>query len=515
MNWKHYLGITLISGVILAFAASFQAAPGYMDAEYYYSMGLRIASGQGLSEPFLWNYLSEVEAIPHPGFSYWMPMPAFLSAAGIWITGLKSFLGAKFVHVVLAALIPALTMKVTKELTENSAAAILAGLLAVFPVFYGIFLITTDSFAITILLGGLFFLLTRQKSRSISFLGLGFIAGLMHLSRADGLIWLIAGLYCALKASKQREIALAAVFGGYLVGMTPWFIRNLLVLGQILPSGLASAFWLREYNDLFIYSPAGLTYQNWISRGARAILGSYLDAGVANLRTAILIQGQIILAPFILLGSWEHRRDVGLRAAFLVWVCLLLLMSFVFPFAGERGGFFHSSAAFQTMIWGLAACGFIKVIAWGVDKRSWVRSKAGVVFGSVLVVMVAVAAVFTFSTRVIGENGEGPVWNDTSLKAKDIDTFLNELGLEEDELVLINNPPGLYSATGRSSIVIPAGGLEDLLSAGNKFGAYYLLLEENHPPELNDLYENPEKVDRLLYLGQVNDALVFQFTDNK
>lgn len=515
MNWKHYLGITLVSGIILVIAASFQAAPGYMDAEYYYGMGLRIATGQGLSEPFLWNYLSEVESIPHPGFLYWMPMPAFISAVGIWITGLKSFLGAKLVHVILAALIPALTMKVTQEFTKNTTAAILAGLLAVFPAFYGIFLITTDSFGITILLGGLFFLISRQKEKLISFLGLGFVVGLMHLSRADGLIWLVAGTYCAIRAPKQRGIALAGVFAGYLLGMAPWFVRNLLVAGQILPSGITGAFWLHEYNDLFIYSPASLTYQNWASRGARVILGTYLDAGISNLKTAVLIQGQIILAPFVLLGSWENRRDFGLRAAFLVWVCILLLMSLVFPFAGERGGFLHSSAAFQTMIWGLAASGFNRVIAWGVEKRSWVRSKAGIVFGSVLVVMVAVAAIFIFSDRVIGENLERPIWNESSHKSKDIDSFLDELGVDENDLVMINNPPGLYSASGRSSIVIPAGGLEDLLSASNKYGTNYLILEENHPLELNDLYEDPEKSDRLLFLGKVNDALVFQFTNDQ
>ena len=52
-----------------------------MDAEYYYGMGLRIAQQGVLTEPFLWNYLHPVNGLPHPGFTYWMPLPAFLAAA--------------------------------------------------------------------------------------------------------------------------------------------------------------------------------------------------------------------------------------------------------------------------------------------------------------------------------------------------------------------------------------------------------------------------------------------------
>jgi hypothetical protein len=513
MTWKHYLGITLISVILLAFSAYFQTAPGYMDAEYYYSLGLRIASGQGLSEPFLWNYLSAVETIPHPGFSYWMPMPAFLSAVGIWITGLKTFVGAKAVHVLLAVFIPALTMKVTQEITENSSAAILAGLLAVFPVFYRKFIITTDSFAIIILLGGLFYLLSRRNDRLVNFIGIGLIAGMIHLSRADGLVWLIAGMFCAVRAPKNKHLALISVVGGYLISMAPWFVRNLDVFGKILPSGLTGAFWFREYNDLFTYSTSRLTYQNWASRGAQAILRNYLDAGIANLKTALFVQGQILLAPFVVLGSWKHRRDTGLQAAFLVWLGIFLIMSVVFPFAGLRGGFLHSSAAFQVLVWSMAGSGFFIMIDWGVDKRDWTKSKAGTIFGGVLVVMIALASFYLFSNNVIGSDITNPIWNKSNHDAKEIALYLEELNPAENDLVMINNPPGFYAASGKSSIVIPSGGLENLLLAGNAFGARYLILEENHTQELNDLYENPEIDKRLLFLGQVNGALIFQLPE--
>lgn len=512
MTWKHYLGITIVFLIILAGLASLQSAPGYMDAEYYFSMGLRIAAERSMSEPFIWNYLSGVETIPHPGFSYWMPLPAFLSALGIWISGLRTFTGARLVHILLASLVPALVMKVTWEETRNSSAGILAGLLALFPVFYNIFLGTTDSFAGVMLLGGLFFLLTKTGDKPGRFIFLGIIAGFMHLSRADGLIWVIVGLFFAVRAPEKRLPAILGVIGGYLVIMGPWYARNWIAIGRLMPSGLSGAFWFKEYDDLFIYSSTSLSYDSWISQGISAIFKTSLEAGLANLKTAVLVQGQIILAPFILIGAWKHRRTPGVQAIFLGWFCVFVIMSLIFPFAGMRGGYLHSSSAFQPLIWCFAASGFFVVIDWGVDVRNWSRSKAGKVFGSVLVSMVAVSAMFVFSSRVVGGDLKRPIWNDSYLAAQDIVVNLDGYGFN-DELVMINNPPGFYAATGRSSVVIPSSGIDDVLQAGEEYGVRYLVLEMNHPRELNDLYQNPGLEYRLEYLGTHNDAIIFRFPE--
>ena len=59
----------------------FQDAPGYMDADYYYAIGLRLNRGYGFSEPFLWNYLDNPNGIPHPSNTYWMPLPSVLASS--------------------------------------------------------------------------------------------------------------------------------------------------------------------------------------------------------------------------------------------------------------------------------------------------------------------------------------------------------------------------------------------------------------------------------------------------
>ena len=513
MNWKYYLALFSFCLLVCILLAGFQTAPGYMDAEYYYSMGLRIASGRGFTEPFVWNYLTPVDSIPHPGFAYWMPVPAFVSAAGMWITGMDSFAGAKLLHILLAACLPVISMKIAWELTRKASAAVLAGCLAVFPAFYSVFLGTTDSFGITMLLGGIFLLLARTGDNPWKYLGLGGLAGLMHLTRADGLLWLIAGSYCSLFARKNKIGLTLGVIAGYLVVMAPWFGRNFALYGDLMPPGTSRALWLQTYNDLFNFNPGSLTFRNWISQGWTAILGNYQAAALANLKNMLLVQGQVILTPLMAIGAWKVRRDRAVQGVFLVWISIFLLMSLVFPFAGIRGGYTHSAASFQPLLWALAGSGFSAVICWGVKRRDWTEKKASTVFGSALVLLIAISSLFIFHSRVIGRDFQEPQWQRSFQRAINISEGLNKWNAGPDDLILINNPPGYYAATGRSSIVIPNGGLEELLAAGEAYQAKYLVLESNHPRGLKELYADPEKEPRLRFLGQVNDALIFQIPE--
>jgi len=510
MDRKKYIWAFLIGLAIFSLYLIKVEVPGYMDGEYYYGMGLRIASGEGWSEPYIWNFISDAEVVPHPGFTYWMPGPALITALGIWITGLKTFTGGRAIHLLIASILPALTIKTTHELTRDKSASLLAGLFAAFPAFYNIYLGTTDSFAITMLLGGIFYLISRDQENRVGFFSLGVIAGLMHLSRADGLIWVVAGAYCALKARKTKGMMLLLVFSGYLIAMAPWFGRNLAAIGQIMPSGVSRSFWLTEYNDLFSYPPDRLTFGYWFSQGIPAILGNSMKALSANLKTALLVQGQIILGPFVIIGAWKKRRDTGVQAAFLAWFSILALMSLVFPFAGLRGGFLHSGAALQILFWALAASGFFTAIEWGVEKRNWIKSKAGKVFGGALVVMVALASVAIYYDRVIGDNFSYPRWNYSYQETNQIATYLDKLGVESSDLVLINNPPGLYAASHRQSVVIPNGGTDDLLLVGKKFGIEYLVLEKNHPDLLDGLYNNPDSESNFEFLGDMGQAKIFR-----
>ncbi len=509
MTWKNYLLVVGVSlPVILAFSV-FQSAPGYMDAEYYYTMGLRIAVNKVFSEPFIWNFLTGSTQIPHPGFTFWMPMPALISALSIFLTGLKTFQGAKLAFIVIASLIPAVTMKIAFELTNDKQTAILAGLLACFPVFYSSFLGTTDSFGFLMILGSFYFLGFQKNEKFTKYIGVGLIAGLINLTRADGLLWLLSGGIVVLLSSKQKIQSLVGLMLGFLVIMTPWYIRNWIVLGEIMPSGTTRMFWLTDYNDMFSYQPSFLTFTHWIQQGFPTIARNILNAGLMNLKTSLIVQGQIILVPLAAAGIRKYWREMGVKAMTLSWVMIFGVMTVVFPFAGSRGGFFHSGAALQPLIWVLAASGMHIFLIWGKNYRGWIKNQAELFLGGGLLVLLAWMTVFTLFNRVIGDDITQPKWNHSLEVSKEIGSKIEQMGFSDTDLVMINDPPGYFVAMGNSAVVIPDGGVDVLRKAALDFGVKIIALESNHPELLTELYLDPENESRLEFLGSENGVHFF------
>ena len=180
--------------------AVFIRNPGYMDAAYYYAGGIRLASGEGFSEMILWNYLDDPSGLPHPSHGYWMPLTSIISAAGMKILGDLRFNAGQMGFILIAGLLPPVTGAIAYSFTRRKVSAFFAGFLAAFPGFYAPFLVTTDSFGIYALLGGVFFLLLgcytdkincQVPRRFFILFSIGVIIGLMHLTRTDGVIWFI------------------------------------------------------------------------------------------------------------------------------------------------------------------------------------------------------------------------------------------------------------------------------------------------------------------------------------
>ena len=512
MNWKGFLVISLLSAAVLGVIAAFQAAPGYMDAEYYYGMGLRIANLGEFSEPFIWNYLIGVEAIPHPGFTYWMPLPALVAAFGMWISGILSFSAAKIGMIAVAALVPAVVMGITYRLTKDQLSAWLAGLLAIFPAFYSIFLTTTDSFGIMMLLGGIYLLTALGEESWRSFLVLGILTGLLHLTRAEGMLWFAGGFLLVWKTRLGKVRMAAWLIAGYLLIMGPWFIRNLMAVGEMLPGASSRVLWLREYDELFLLNSKDLTIAYWLSQGPRQILANIGSALWANIKTLVFVQGQLVLFPLILFGLKVNWKNAAIRALVWTWGLIFLLMSAVFPFAGMRGGYLHAGAGLQPLFWMLAVTGFMELIRVAAEKRDWKPKKAEALFGVGLLVILMLGSGFLYKGRVVGPDPENPLWNASDLTAREVDQTLQDLDLEG--LVMINNPPGFYVSTGRSSIVIPSGGISEVLQAAKLFSVEVIVLEPNHPASLDSIYQDPSKAQGLEFLTSNDGIRYFKVTED-
>jgi hypothetical protein len=73
-------------------------------------------------------------------------------------------------------------------------------------------------------------------------------------------------------------------------------------------------------------------------------------------------------------------------------------------------------------------------------------------------------------------------------------------------VVCVNNPPGFHLASGLPAVVIPNGDVDSLGAVVEAFGAGWVLLDANHPPELADLYARPDSLPWLDWRATLEDV---------
>ncbi len=484
-------------------AASQQASPGYMDAAYYYSGGQRLADGHGFTEQVLWNYLADPAGLPHPSHAYWMPLTSIVIAASQWLLPfLPPFRAAQAGQVALALLAVFLAYRLALALTGEVRHARTAALLAAFSGFYAPFLPAADSFGLVMALGAAFLLSLHQLAGKPGpgWAGLGALAGLLYLARADGLLWLgLAGL-CALwlappPGGRARLAAGLWVTLGFGLLAGPWLARNFITFGTLLSPGGGQALWLLDYNELFSYPAAQLTPARWLAAGPAVWLTNIRLALGNNLQSVLAVNGLILLGPLaVWAAARQWRAQPAVRAGALVYGLLFLALTFVFPLPGYRGGFFHASAALMPLVWALAPLGLAQAAeayaAWrGRPARPFLRLFTALGLGvAFLLTGTALAA-------------QLPTWDADAQTFGQLEAQLQSVTDDPAAILLITNPPGYYAATGRPAIAIPDGGPQTLLAAAARYGARYLWLGPHHPDELAALYNDPASVPGLRYLA--------------
>lgn len=536
MKKIYYLIIYLVACLVLIVISLYQDVPGYMDAEYYYVTGVKIADGTGLLEPFLWNYLDNPVGLPHPSHSYWMPMASFIVAAGSLITGTFSFEVARMGFILLAALIAPLSTLLARNFGAPKLGVFLASGLAIFPGFYYAYLSTTDTFGIYMILGSVWCLICASiiktnflhQKRIFAFL-LGCVAGLMHLSRADGVIWAGVSLIIGFlwlssdrkliesKSRHQLATLLRQLFSisvyilvGYLLIMGLWLYRNRQVFGTFLSPGSSLSLWFVDYDDLYIYPSSLITFERWISTGIKEILRTRWWAFKLNVQTALIVQGGIFLWPLSLIGAWNLRHRMEIFGMSIAWIISFSVMTVVFPFAGARGGFFHSGAAFQPLLWALVPIGLSRFVNWGKIKRGWDPRTAYPTFGFGIILITIVMTVFVGSRRVLGSDLRSKSWGSSYQNYFAIHSYLDSIDADMNEILMVNNPPGYYLASGQQAIAIPDGDENTLIAAGKRFGASYVLLEANHPQGLHGLYDDPGDRTGLEYVNSFQGTRIYR-----
>jgi hypothetical protein len=498
--------------------AQFQPIPGYLDSDYYFAGGIQLVTGKGFTEPYMWNYLDGSTTLPHPSHGYWQPLASIIAAMGMWLTGKTTYASARIFFILIAGLVPPITAYLAYLFTKRRDLAITSALLGIFSVYSAPFVGVTDNFGIFMLLGGLYFIvafqLIQDSANLRNWFFLGLFAGLMTLSRSDGLLWLAVTFLFALWRAphgfffdRVKPVILNSGIAllGFLIVMTPWYVRNINAYGRVMAPGGSRALWLSNYDQTFIYPPDQLNKETFLATGWQEIAAVRLKALSTNLQSAFAAHGAIILFPFTLTGVYVNRRQEWIKLAGLAWLVLFFVMTFIFPLAGARGAFFHAGAAFQPVWWTLAPLGLEEMLAY-LRKRNWGDDRAQVVFRAGLVMIVAILTLFVVNLRLFTLG-----WSEGEQDYPSIENFLQEKGIGEKDIVIVRNPPGYYLGTGRSALPIPYGNEQTVLQVAHQFGAIYLVLEKEAVLDpMQGLFENPMDNPDFIFLGELNETKLFR-----
>ncbi len=526
---RPYFVLFLLALLIRLLAAWPQQQPNYMDAAYSYVNALNLAAGRGFVEDFVWNYLGRPGLPPQPSHLYWMPLTSMLAWLGLVLGGV-SYRAAQIPFVVLSALLAPLTYKITYALSRQPWPSWLAGLLAIFSGFYFPYWTAIDNFTPFALAGSLTLLAawqgigSREKSENGTnpqalawFFAAGLLAGLSHLARADGPLLLVAivifyivrlfarfvspshvifssPLHLTPNSSSRFSILplssfilhpssfLIPLFLGYLLMMTPWFIRNWQVMGVPLSPVGSQTMWLANYDEFFSYNRE-LSARTFFAQGLGPVMQGRWWAFMTNLQTVLAVWGMIFLAPLALVGAWSLRRQPLIQLVVLYAGLLFIGMTLVFAFPGARGGLFHSGAALLPFIYAAAMVGLECAVDWvATYRRRWHTRSAKRVFGTGVVLMAVALSGFVYYGRVL----KNEAWNQADALYPAIAAWVKQEN--PAATVMIGNPPAYRYHGGGLSVVVPNETIAATLQAAHRYHVDYLILDQNHPAPLTEVY---------------------------
>jgi hypothetical protein len=112
--------------------------------------------------------------------------------------------------------------------------------------------------------------------------------------------------------------------------------------------------------------------------------------------------------------------------------------------------------------------------------------------------------------RVAGSQPGVWNWDASAEHYQLVEAELVRQGAQPGEAVLVNNPPGYWLAGERPALVIPYGDPDMLLAAARRYQARYLVLEQNNPWQLADLFHARVVPPELEYLASVGSTRLYR-----
>lgn len=457
-------GLFLISSGFLAIVSLNVPPQASQDAAYYHIMADQLEKGAGFTEPFIWHFLNDYSDLEHP-MDYWMPLGIVFYYLSRFFAGIS---GEVWLNIFIWAVLCVMVFKDTLKITGEKHIALMAFAVMLFSGRFLFYVLTTDNIAFYALFGYVFFKLLRQEHPRPSFIAI--ISGMSALMRIEGILIALAGGVFSYYKTRKGKVLLEYLLVFALV-LSPWIIRNLIVLNHPWPSN-SKALYLLEYNEMF-RRDIDLASGHYWSSGVSVLLKQKVRGLQISVLNFFAAPGMLLLYPFWIAGlklTWKSDgRYFLILLGFFVIFCGLII-----PVQAEKGSAFHISAFFYSYYCFLAGLGM------GVF-RDYYRMSRKFSYAVVIPICFWAILVSCFSFEMLS--------NEYLQENKPYEQLLSGLAMEGRKTVSAA-PIKLFLETSSQGVVASSVDAQEPLKLADDFGCDTILID-NRAVDFQPLPESP------------------------
>lgn len=488
VNRRDLMVVVTAALILRGIAALLVPWAPYLDASYYTVVAENLATGNGFNVPVIWAYLDVGAQIPLdpvlpiPSNAHWPPLGPLVAAAGMVVFG-PTWDAGEVPMVLISAAVPPLTYLVGWELLHSRRIAIGAAVLALFPGPLFILYPAIDNFALIGLFGTLVLYASMRAVRSSRpdwwLILAGVAAGGAALTRIDGVLltvapataWLIGRGWSGWSplGSRPSWAGGFASAGAFLLMVSPWLARNLVVFGAALPSAGGHTLWITSYNEQFsVGQEVSLaTYLDW---GWANIIGSKLETWAIVAGRTLVLMGGFLVLPFV--GGMLALRHRPELAPFLVYFGLIFfLMGALFTFHAPQSAWYHSAPAWLGFAYPIALAGIAPTFTFlGRYWRFLGRPQTHVFLAGIGLLAAVVLSVLGSASLYGG-------WLSARERDEAAASFFRERGLT-DEVVMYRDASKLHLLTGNPAIAIPYDDYPVIEEVARAYGARWMVVSQ-------------------------------------
>jgi 4-amino-4-deoxy-L-arabinose transferase-like glycosyltransferase len=427
-------------------------------------VGRHLADGQGYRTLRVWTYYGDPQPLPRPEGNRQPLLP--MLAAGVFTLGLPPYRGVQTVVLLFGLGTVGLGYLLGKRLFGWRGGLVGAGLLAISPVHVWFSSQVEDQMLFHFFFLLLLLLLETARPRWRE-AGAGVLCGVAYLSRANGLLLLVALLGLVWWESRRWRPCLL-VLGGFLLVSLPWLVRNTVAFGHPLFTENSYFLWAGRFEQVFAVRETVPTIRTYFAEHsvlqalARMVKGCYLSAEAFLLGNIFRREpfSQPSLIPFMLL-AWLAYRQRPRTSSFRFAVAALVL-HFV-SVSWHQHGTFRYYLPFYGWIMIAAGQGALDAVR---SEGSFYRSRAALI--AVLLAFLLIRPLYF----VLGHR-EGRLFAETS----EVAGWLRSHTAPGDAVVDFPHVEKLVYEYRRPTLLAPTGSMSDVLDVAHLYGARFLVVE--------------------------------------